>query len=269
MHIFVINLPEAASRREAIERQLCQFNLTFELVPAIRGKSLTPQERQRHYDEKRCLRTFGRALGAGELGCSLSHITCYRKMIEKKISHALILEDDAWLNPNLPQILEVLETESASSQPEVILLTWASPVANPYRRLWAGYGLQPVCSAQCTHGYVLTLAAAEALLDALYPVHNVPDCWDWVLKHNVVQIQAVIPPCITANLSYDSAIAPEIQTMVTAWSWRQRLLFKLSRVWWKSIDTTVAIWNRYVKRLIRSLKSDWRNPKLGNQNDKP
>lgn len=247
MKIFVINLPDNTIRREAIERQLKALNLAYEILPAIRGKTLSPEDRGRDYDEKRCCRTRGHPLGAGLLGCSLSHIAFYRKMVENDISHALVLEDDAWLNPNLPQLLDAIEEQYSAHQATIFLLSWASAVRKPYRRLWAGYGVQPVHSAQCTHAYVVTRAAATALLKALYPVHDIPDCWDRVRKHGVANILAVTPPCVTSDLAHDSDIASEMQQMIGSWSLGYRIFRKLSRVWWKSMDEVAAVAHRLGK----------------------
>lgn len=248
MKIFVINLPENSARLEAMNRQLQSMDLAYEILPAVRGKSLTPEERRRDYDEKRCFHTFGQQLGAGLLGCALSHIAIYRKVVEENILHALVLEDDAWLNPNLPQLLNAIEKQFSADQSSIILLSWAISVKQPYRRLWAGYGLQPVRSAQCTHAYVVTRAAGKALLEALYPVHAVPDCWDWIIKHGVAEVLAVTPPCITSDLAFDSDVAPEMQQMIGSWTMRYRILRKLSRVWWRAVDELVAVAQRFVKR---------------------
>jgi glycosyl transferase, family 25 len=241
MKIFVINLPENNIRRKSIERQLRSLNLAFEISSAVRGISLTPHERRHDYDERRCIRRFGRSLSSGELGCALSHIACYRKVVENRMTHALVLEDDAWLNPNLPQLLAAIEEQYSPDEANIFLLSWTLAVKKPFRRLWAGYGLQPVRSAQCAHAYVVSQAAAKALLKALYPVHGVADCWDWMIRHNVANLRAVIPPCVTCDLAYDSGIAPELRTMIGSWPRRHRVLRKLSRAWWRAVDGIAAV----------------------------
>lgn len=54
-------------------------------------------------------------------GCSLSHLGIYRDMIEKELSYALILEDDAILSSDLKleSLVKLLDTE----KPVAILLT--------------------------------------------------------------------------------------------------------------------------------------------------
>lgn len=105
MHIFIINLKEDYERRKAIEAQLDHLGLAYEIFSAVRGRDLSPEERASSLDETGHLRNEGRLPTPGELGCALSHIGIYRLIQERGISHALVLEDDAWLNPNLPQLL--------------------------------------------------------------------------------------------------------------------------------------------------------------------
>ena len=49
--------------------------------------------------------TVNDQLTAGELGCALSHLRIYKKMIDEKIETALILEDDCELLPAFKDIL--------------------------------------------------------------------------------------------------------------------------------------------------------------------
>jgi glycosyl transferase family 25 len=119
VHIFVINLPEDADRRRAIEGQLGRLGLSYEVLPAIKGAQLTPNERRRQYDEKWFVRNEGRPALPGELGCALSHLAAYRLVVARKIPYALILEDDAWLNPNLPQLLQAIEKKYHADGKEV------------------------------------------------------------------------------------------------------------------------------------------------------
>ena len=140
VHIFVINLPEDKERRHAIEGQLGRLGLSYEVLPAIRGAQLTPDERRRQYDEKWFVRNEGRPALPGELGCALSHLAAYRLVVERKIPYALILEDDAWLNPNLPQLLQAIEKKYLPTEKNVFLLTWISAMSGRnHGELWSSY----------------------------------------------------------------------------------------------------------------------------------
>jgi glycosyl transferase family 25 len=112
------------------------------------------------------------------LGCALSHIAIYRLVKERNLSHALILEDDAWLNPNLPQLLKAIAEKYPQEKRRVLLLTSCGAISlRKWEFLWSSYQINKVKSAACTHGYVVTNAAADVLIEALYPVRHVADCW--------------------------------------------------------------------------------------------
>ena len=245
MQVFVINLPEDVERRRAIEGQLQRLGLPYEVFPAIKGALLSSEERRRHYDEKWFVRNEGRSARLGELGCALSHIEIYRLVAERGIPHALILEDDSWLNPNLPQLLQAIEKGYSSRERNVFLLTWFSAIFVRKRRaLWSAYHVAMVKSAVCTHGYVVSNAAAEALTKALYPVRHLADCWGWLRRHRVVNVLAVFPTCITADLSYAVRTSGELAEAPSRHSRAGRLMRKAHRIFWWVVDHLMAVFRR-------------------------
>ena len=245
MHIFVINLPEDTERQRAIDIQLRGLGLAYELFPAIRGKLLTPAEKAQHYNETWFVRNEGRPALPGELGCALSHIAVYRLIRERNISHALILEDDAWLNPNLPQLLQAIEQRYPPSQKNVFLLTWFSAISTrKFDTLWASYHLADIKSALCTHGYVISNAAADALIKALYPVRHVADCWGWLQRHGIVRIRAVFPTCITADMAFETRTTSELSTASDQRPLSKRLARKIYRGFWWMFDRMLATLHR-------------------------
>lgn len=245
MHIFVINLPEDVARRNAIEKQLRELELPHEFFPAIRGKLLSPAEKNQHYDATWFNRNEGRPALPGELGCALSHIAVYRLVKARNLSHALVLEDDAWLNPNLPQLLRAIEEQYQSDKPDLFLLTWTIAVtADTSKALWSSYRLAKMKAAYCTHGYVVTNAAAGALISALYPISHLADCWGWLRRHGIVRIRSVYPTCITANLAYETSTTPNLAKSVMVRTQLQRLAHKIYRGYWWTFDQMLAVIHR-------------------------
>jgi glycosyl transferase family 25 len=245
VHTFVINLPEDFARREAVAIQLQKLGLSYDLIPAIRGKSLSAEERQEYYDEKWFIRNEGRPALPGELGCALSHIAVYRLIKEQGITHALILEDDAWLNPNLPQLLQAISQKYAPEERNVFLLTWVAELSmSRVDTLWSSYHLGKVKSAVCTHGYVISNAAAEALVQTLHPVRHLADCWTWLRRHRVVNIYAVFPTCVTADLSYETGTTIELRADRPKRPFSKRVMHKAYRAFWWATDHLVAMIQR-------------------------
>ena len=250
MHIFVINLPEDHERREAIEQQLNGLGLDYEIFPAVRGKALAEAERAASYDEVWHRRNEGRDATPGELGCALSHIGIYRLIQERGISHALVLEDDAWLNPNLPQLLAAIEAKKDPKRKEVILLTWFQSVRiKGFDTLWSCYHSAEASSAVCTHGYVVSNAAAGAMLEVLFPVRHLVDCWNWLIRHRVITIRAIFPTCITADLSHESNLSGESRRSGNLLPFVPRMQRRAWRLFWLGFDRTMGMLHRLTRRV--------------------
>ena len=97
--VFVISLKSATERRALIEEHLRGLGIDYELINAVKGDELEPSYRRE-------INPAGN-MSPGTLGCYLSHIHVYERMIEKQLPVALILEDDTVLivrkpDPDLP-----------------------------------------------------------------------------------------------------------------------------------------------------------------------
>ena len=67
------------------------LGLEFHFINAIYGKDLSQDQVDNVYDEALSKKEFGRSLSRGELGCALSHISIYQKMIDEDIEIAIVL----------------------------------------------------------------------------------------------------------------------------------------------------------------------------------
>jgi glycosyl transferase family 25 len=93
-HIFIINL-EKDTKRKAHMEELCQtYSLSCQFIKAIVGKDLSEDYIQTIYCKETAIKMMGRELGHGEIGCSLSHISIYKKIIDEALPYAVVLEDD-------------------------------------------------------------------------------------------------------------------------------------------------------------------------------
>lgn len=92
--VFLINLDKSSERLARCQEFFEQFDIEFERIPAVYGKDLSEQQITEFYDSARNAVGYKKPLGVGELGCYLSHIKCWQKIIEEELDYALILEDD-------------------------------------------------------------------------------------------------------------------------------------------------------------------------------
>lgn len=105
----VINLDDSIERMESVAAKLSALNISFERVSAVNGRSLTDMEFTNlvypldHFDSKV---RFTRQLTRGEVGCFLSHIKCWQKLLASDEDWALIMEDDIQISDFAPRFMK-------------------------------------------------------------------------------------------------------------------------------------------------------------------
>ncbi|EHZ6874366.1 glycosyltransferase family 25 protein, partial [Providencia rettgeri] len=118
MNTFVINLKDDLLKRDFMRNQLDNIGISYQFIEAIDGRIMSDNTiKQLAYDYPDCYLT------KGEIGCALSHMAIYKKMIEDNIEIALILEDDALLPSNIYSKLIDIKNIDKSSKPNVYILT--------------------------------------------------------------------------------------------------------------------------------------------------
>ena len=248
MKIFAINLPKDVARRASLDKQGNGLGLSIEWVVGVYGRELAPDELRAAYRSRLARQRLGREMTPAEIGCALSHISIYRRIVTDKIPCALILEDDAVLDERLPLLLDALQHHLSPASPAVVLLSPASGQPGPSLPLYGCFTLQPYKAGFYTHAYVVTLAGARALLRALFPVGNVADCWPRLARHRVVDIYVTLPEAaVQDQQTFGSSTTEESRQGAVARSIVARLLFKCRRAFWLALDWCAAQVNRRLK----------------------
>ncbi|MDR1146426.1 MAG: glycosyltransferase family 25 protein [Verrucomicrobiales bacterium] len=255
----VINLASASARREYITRHLAALGIPFELVAAVDVRSLSAAELAANYDRRKALR-YGNDLSLPEIGCALSHLNIYRRMLAADIGHALILEDDAKLKPETLPVVEKLRRLYPADREALILLT--------YIRHYAQRGARPVDDTHLvaeirakhcggTHGYFITNAAARRMVAALHPVWQVADQWLQFRAYGIMRARTLVPYVIgTDTVSETSSIGNERERVrrlpanrkTIGRFFRRYINTGLPAYWWRRIKAA-AFNARYNKRL--------------------
>jgi glycosyl transferase family 25 len=216
-HIFVINLPQQADRRESILTQLSSIGIEAEIVQAVDGRKLSAEAIAAQHNESAAKTGGRRGMTHGEIGCALSHQSVYRRMIERGLPWAVIIEDDAQLEADFLLVLNTIVRRLDSVCPEIYLFSHVARYTNWGReKLTDRYWLVKPVIAHGGQCYLLTVAAAQALLRANYPVCVPIDNWSRFLKQGVARIRAVMPYCVgLAPCEKTSTIEPERQAQKT------------------------------------------------------
>ncbi|MGM0525216.1 MAG: glycosyltransferase family 25 protein [Pseudomonadota bacterium] len=107
---FLINLDRSQDRLKKAAEQLQQAGIGFERVPAVDGKQLDQQTIDDAFNAQTAKRRFPYDLTIGEIGCYLSHVKCWQKIVDEGLDYAVILEDDLLVKDNLSQVIASVPT---------------------------------------------------------------------------------------------------------------------------------------------------------------
>ncbi len=108
--IFVINLDSSTKRWLKIKNQLLKFNLDYERISAVDGR--IEAHINKKYDPYKNKMNYHRPMSKGAIGCYLSHIKCWKKIIKEKLDFGIILEDDVKLIKDLNDLPKLLSNEN-------------------------------------------------------------------------------------------------------------------------------------------------------------
>lgn len=189
MKVFVVNMDKDTERREHSIRECSRRGLTPEIISAVNGRTLSEDELGNLVDP-----LLSQGLTSSEIGCSLSHLKIYNKMIEENIPLALVLEDDAQLDESIGEVLDYIERLN-SNKPSVTILG----EVRKYIKLGKGrinekYSIVNVTQASLAHCYVINLDGARKLAHFLTPVWLEADRWTFFRECGIVDVKGIIPP---------------------------------------------------------------------------
>jgi len=163
---YIVNMLKDVSKKVAMEAQLASHSeLDWQFWEAVEGRRLTPTQQAEMI------------LQAND------------------ISHALILEDDARLQPDLhlDKIKGLIETD----RPVAVLLTsdfWYTNI--PVSNIDGKHSIFLVYEGYMTSGYMINKAGAQLLLEHIYPVQYTADAWKIFITFGL-NLYGVVPHIIS------------------------------------------------------------------------
>lgn len=190
MKTFLVNLDKEQTRLVHMIAQLARLGIDFERIPAVYGKDLSPEDLKMSFSVFRSFCAMGRKLTLGEIGCSLSHLAIYRKMIKAEIPYALIFEDDIVIDASITEKLIEIEKMVTPNKAQVILFSALGFKGGDENGIFQNN------EAMCTDGYVITLSAAKKIYHANYPVVTTADAWPRWIKRLGLEVYCCWPPIV-------------------------------------------------------------------------
>ena len=212
MKTFAITLERAKERKKYIKKHLSDLGLDFEIVEGVDGRQLTEADIVRHCDLE-AIKRSPHWLNNGAIGCTLSHLSVYRKIVEQDLDFAFIVEDDISLPPNIQEILEFAAKHLKNGEP--LLLYYASfkpcsfsthkAILNQEKKYGLYYPMnysQPIT----TGAYLINKTTAKALSEGIIPVRVAADAWGYFINQGIITSLRCVYPLTTEIKNFKSSI---------------------------------------------------------------
>jgi glycosyl transferase family 25 len=222
--IWVVNLRRSVERRAQIAGHLDALGLPFEIIEGVDGQALTAADQAAVSHSRESLRHLGRELTPGEIGCSLSHLALYRKLVDEGWDEVVILEDDAMVNQEFVDVLRRREVLPADW--ELVLLYHGRPQISRWgvRSLGPSRCVKFAGLAWGTVGYLLRRSGAIKLLAHGYPVRVTADQLTGGGIDTGICLYGIDPPCVQeVSCDVGGSTMPEAAALRGRWPTREEL----------------------------------------------
>ena len=211
--IFVINMSGSRERWLNISSQLDALNLQYECIEGIDASRLSSEELSKHYSYLKNKKLFPRPLLVGEIGCHISHITCWLEIVRQNLDFGVVLEDDAILSGRFSSAIKLLqehpfEWDFIRLQPETknrILYSqkkFSEFSFNEYIRTSGG-----------SLAYAVNIRTAKRLVFELSPFGCTADSNSHLYYKYGIDVLTIIPPVVFLwDIATDRALDAKTKT---------------------------------------------------------
>lgn len=215
MRVYVVNLARSPERRSHMVRELRNAGLEHEFVEAVEGRDLDLSDASLVDPQWLGEGPFW----SGVVGCSLSHLKVYHKVLEAGVERALVLEDDVLLPRDLGALIDAVATHMEGA--EAVLLHHHRfgrvDAGEAYRFLSRGSVGLPgsrilavptnVGDLGATGAYIITRDACQRLVRAMPPVKARADDWAFFCDEGALDtVRCVVPLPVLASASFRTTI---------------------------------------------------------------
>lgn len=187
MKKFVINLKRRPDRLEQFFKRCPYKQESVEVIYAFDGKN-PEQEKEK---ERKLITRFPKDRQPGAIGCSISHLRIWKRMVNENIPLAMIFEDDCLFDPKflhimesltLPENCKILYPGGRFNQnftvPDAGRIDISQTVYQHNDRNWNNR-----LHERTTHCYILTYESAKFLIE-LFNIQPFPQPVDQFIIHS-------------------------------------------------------------------------------------
>jgi glycosyl transferase, family 25 len=209
--VFVINLKSAIERKKSIEKQLKGSGFDYEILEAVEGKTISPDQNPEIDWEYAHKNSYW--ISKGLLACTLSHLNAYRAILDQGLPYGLVLEDDTVLHPDLERILPTIGEKLHEN--EVLMLYYAAwekcllsakdsveSALNKYK-IVTPLNPRQLISA---NAYIITREACASILKFQTPMKTTSDSWGVYYDNAAISHLRCVYPMLADTADFKSTI---------------------------------------------------------------
>ena len=227
--ITVINLKKDIDKKNKITQQLNDLKREFSFFNAIHGVDLSPEDLSRAYNPQHSTEKGLRVVRKNEIGCALSHLGVYKKMLDDGIDKMIILEDDAILDKEFVVALNIVQF--LPDNWELFLLGYSSKRNIPcnfkvkLKRNPTAFnvGVSPIPRG-CLHAYVINQRGARRMLSYKKSIYQPIDYYSG--DHRLMNVYTLYPRVAMQDADMDSSIGYD---WMKETGWKQQKIVKTIR----------------------------------------
>ena len=166
---FILHLERANARAASVQALRASMAIESEVLAAVDGARLSPQEVDQAYARRRFRPTYPFPLTRTEVGVFLSHRAAWRRILDDGLDFAFIFEDDAEIEPS--QFAALVEFVTLERPAWDYVLMPAQPIRNGVVVTSRGNFklLRPDAPPLRAIAQIVSLTAAKRLLDCTLP----------------------------------------------------------------------------------------------------
>lgn len=197
LRVYFINLDKSTDRLANMQPQLDALGYSYTRISAVYGKELTKKYRNSVTNPYKYKILMHNEIGAGTIGCYLSHINAWKEFLASSNSYALIFEDDVEFEPQKLRKLINLLLENGNEWDIVNIDVNRHGFAKPVKQLSRLFRLVKfrtrVANASC---YLINRKSAIELIKRALPIsmpvdHYIMRPWEFSIRIRGVTPQVV------------------------------------------------------------------------------
>lgn len=197
LHVYLLNLDKSTDRLANVKPLIDGLGYSYTRISAVYGKELSQEYRDSVTNPDKYRILMHNDIGAGTIGCYLSHINIWKEFLQSQHSYALIFEDDVEFEPQKLKKLVDLLLSSSKEWDLVNIDVNRHGFSKPAKQLSQLFRLVKfrvrVGNTSC---YLINRKAAMALLQKALPIsmpvdHYMMRPWEFDIKVRGVTPQIV------------------------------------------------------------------------------